>query len=155
MRGAHNLVTSPASTSYPGPACSRRARSQACSAPAVAQERSHANGVGNGVSNGAPAPHSSRVEKQDYPKFVHFFRSAGPYIEGFRGCTFVLVVPGEARPAAGRACKLAAGGVRQGGSPAAQVLIQKHLLQGFLKDACLLHGARGQAMVGRAGATQR
>ena len=31
----------------------------------------------------------------DFSKFVQFFRQASPYIEGHRGRTFVIVVPGE------------------------------------------------------------
>eukprot|EP00798_Chlamydomonas_sp_ICE-L_P014642 gene14642-20678_t len=37
---------------------------------------------------------SSSLARQDFPKFVQFFRSASPYIEGHRGRTFVIVVPG-------------------------------------------------------------
>lgn len=35
------------------------------------------------------------LNKGDYPKFVHHFRHASPYIEGHRGRTFIIVVPGE------------------------------------------------------------
>lgn len=35
------------------------------------------------------------LERKDYASFVTFFRQASPYIEGHRGRTFVVVVPGE------------------------------------------------------------
>lgn len=38
---------------------------------------------------------SGRLRKNDYRKFVHFFRQASPYIEGHRDKTFVVVIPGE------------------------------------------------------------
>lgn len=34
------------------------------------------------------------LAKADHGKFVQFFRQASPYIEGHRGRTFVIVVPG-------------------------------------------------------------
>jgi hypothetical protein len=44
-------------------------------------------------SNGKPNG-SGALTRVDYPKFVQFFRQASPYIEGHRGKTFVIVVPG-------------------------------------------------------------
>lgn len=35
------------------------------------------------------------LQRKDYGKFVQFFRQASPYIEGHRGRTFVVVMPGE------------------------------------------------------------
>ena len=49
-------------------------------------------------------------------RFVSFFRGASPYIEGHRGRTFVIVIPGE-------------------------VVCDKPLLYPLLEDVALLHGA--------------
>ena len=38
---------------------------------------------------------SGALPKEDYGKFVQFFRQASSYIEGHRGRTFVVVIPGE------------------------------------------------------------
>ena len=35
------------------------------------------------------------LDRSEHAKFVHFFRMASPYIEGHRGRTFVIVLPGE------------------------------------------------------------
>ena len=46
----------------------------------------------------APLPQPSPEEtlrREDFSKFVQFFRQASPYIEGHRGRTFVIVIPGE------------------------------------------------------------
>ena len=43
-------------------------------------------------TNNAPLP------KQDWPKFVQFFRQASPYISGHRDRTFVIVIPGNVSP---------------------------------------------------------
>ena len=45
---------------------------------------------GQGLTDGA-------LERKDFGKFVQFFRQASPYIEGHRGRTFVVVIPGEVR----------------------------------------------------------
>ncbi len=52
----------------------------------------------NGYQNAAQTLTSSQhvaLERKDYASFVTFFRQASPYIEGHRGRTFVVVVPGE------------------------------------------------------------
>ncbi len=38
------------------------------------------------------------LDRSEHGKFVHFFRMASPYIEGHRGRTFVIVLPGEVDP---------------------------------------------------------
>jgi hypothetical protein len=47
-----------------------------------------------GALEGQADSNSAPLAKEDFTKFVQFFRQAGPYIEGHRGRTFVLVVPG-------------------------------------------------------------
>lgn len=37
---------------------------------------------------------SGALERDEYGKFVQFFRQASPYIEGHRARTFVVVIPG-------------------------------------------------------------
>jgi hypothetical protein len=37
---------------------------------------------------------SGALERDEYGKFVQFFRQASPYIEGHRSRTFVVVIPG-------------------------------------------------------------
>ena len=44
--------------------------------------------------------HEQSLPKGDFTKFVRYFRQASPYIEGHRGRTFVIVVPGEVGHAA-------------------------------------------------------
>jgi hypothetical protein len=39
---------------------------------------------------------SGALERDEYGKFVQFFRQASPYIEGHRSRTFVVVIPGAA-----------------------------------------------------------
>lgn len=67
---------------------------------------SHSRGKRRAQSQPAPyqwAPLSDDVrenealERKDFGKFVQFFRQASPYIEGHRGRTFVVVIPGEVR----------------------------------------------------------
>ena len=100
MRCRESLLVSSPSTSYSALIvqqsrrdCRRHARNGK-PVRAAEQHTSHVNGFHS--SNGlVEAEQQTRVERHDYSKFVQYFRSAGPYIEGFRGCTFVLVVPGE------------------------------------------------------------
>lgn len=42
-----------------------------------------------------PAGPNGALDRSDHGKFVQFFRMASPYIEGHRGRTFVIVIPGE------------------------------------------------------------
>lgn len=61
----------------------------------------------------APSEYGA-LEKSQYNLFVQFFRQATPYIEGHRGRTFVLVLPGE-------------------------IVDQKDILHRLLEDIALLH----------------
>ncbi|KAL4423548.1 hypothetical protein ABPG77_006571 [Micractinium sp. CCAP 211/92] len=80
---------------------------------------------GQAVNASVPAPPSlprvlrerdyGALEKSQFPLFVQFFRQASPYIEGHRGRTFVLAIPGE-------------------------VVAQKDTLHALLEDVALLHG---------------
>ncbi|GLC55697.1 hypothetical protein PLESTB_001015800 [Pleodorina starrii] len=71
---------------------------------------------GNGSAiNGNSGYASSGLSKQDFGKFVQFFRQASPYVEGHRGKTFVIVVPGN-------------------------VSANRGLLQSIMADIALLHG---------------
>lgn len=38
---------------------------------------------------------SGALDRDEYGKFVQFFRQASPYIEGHRARTFVVVIPGR------------------------------------------------------------
>eukprot|EP00775_Hariotina_reticulata_P009747 gene9747-9905_t len=65
-------------------------------------------------------PHSRLLvvgseDGQDYGKFVQFFRQASPYIEGHRGRTFVVVIPGD-------------------------VVMNQELLQAAIADIAILNG---------------
>lgn len=55
------------------------------------------------------------LDRSQYGLFVQFFRQASPYIEGHRGRTFVIAVPGE-------------------------VVDRKEILHTLLEDVALLHG---------------
>jgi amino-acid N-acetyltransferase len=55
------------------------------------------------------------LDKSQYGLFVKFFRQASPYIEGHRGRSFVIAIPGE-------------------------VLDRKDILDTLLQDVALLHG---------------
>lgn len=59
------------------------------STPSPPNGSNGSNEVPTGPSN------SGALAKADYGKFVQFFRQASPYIEGHRGRTFVIVVPGD------------------------------------------------------------
>ena len=55
------------------------------------------------------------MDKSQYGMFVQFFRHASPYIEGHRGRTFVLAIPGD-------------------------IVDRKDILHTLLEDVALLHG---------------
>ena len=77
--------------------------------------RSNSMGYG-GNGRGGGAPKYEMLQEQDFGKFVSFFRGASPYIEGHRGRTFVIVIPGE-------------------------VVCREELLYPVLEDVALLSGA--------------
>lgn len=78
-----------------------------------------------------PSQHVA-LERKDYSSFVTFFRQASPYIEGHRGRTFVVVVPGEVR------CHVLLR--RRRYTVVKQVVDHKDMLTGLLEDISLLHG---------------
>lgn len=69
-----------------------------------------------GSGRGSGPPTYEMLQQQDFGKFVSFFRGASPYIEGHRGRTFVIVIPGE-------------------------VICREELLYPLLEDVALLSGA--------------
>lgn len=73
--------------------------------------------VGRDEERGGFEPRDSMgsLEKSHYGLFVKFFRQASPYIEGHRGRTFVIAIPGE-------------------------VVDRQDLLDRLLEDVALLHG---------------
>lgn len=66
-------------------------------------------------ANIEPRDSLGSLEKSQYGLFVKFFRQASPYIEGHRGRTFVIAIPGE-------------------------VVDRQDLLDPLLEDVALLHG---------------
>lgn len=82
---------------------------------------STSNGTSTGtIANGDPSHSSSGLAdmglaKADYNLFVKFFRQASPYIEGHRGSTFVIAIPGD-------------------------VVDRSELLDRLMEDVLLLHG---------------
>ncbi len=90
------------------------------------------------------------LERKDFGKFVQFFRQASPYIEGHRGRTFVIVIPGEVRPLHTRhrlwstqpACYTCHEWCMRNNHLlfCLQVILHRHLLQTLLEDIQLLHG---------------
>ena len=67
------------------------------------------------MGNLEPRDSMGSLEKSQYGLFVKFFRQASPYIEGHRGRTFVIAIPGE-------------------------VVDRQDLLDRLLEDVALLHG---------------
>lgn len=67
------------------------------------------------LGNLEPRDSMGSLEKSQYGLFVRFFRQASPYIEGHRGRTFVIAIPGE-------------------------VVDRQDLLDRLLEDVALLHG---------------
>ncbi|KAK9810524.1 hypothetical protein WJX72_012135 [[Myrmecia] bisecta] len=98
----------------------REGRAAACLSACNRQTLEHAASSSNG--NGQ-ATLAKKPETASQPnKFVQFFRSASPYIEGHRGKLFVLIVPGE-------------------------VVEDKTALHPLLEDIALLHGLGVQLVV--------
>ncbi|PNH03296.1 Amino-acid acetyltransferase, partial [Tetrabaena socialis] len=85
--------------------------------PSVQAPTQEATAVANGNGNG-----TSGLSKQDFGKFVQFFRQASPYVEGHRGKTFVIVIPGN-------------------------VSANRTLLQNIMSDIALLHGLGASVIV--------
>lgn len=48
-------------------------------------------------ARGLPGRDYGALDRTQYGLFVQFFRQASPYIEGHRGRTFVISIPGEVR----------------------------------------------------------
>ena len=74
--------------------------------------------------------------QSDHAKFVRFFRQASPYIEGHRGRTFVIVVPGYVGSRGVRifACR------QLDLCMSWQVSSDRSLLNSILNDVSVLHG---------------
>lgn len=69
---------------------------QACQAQARAAQRCGAFGRSTQPKAApTPAPTPVAAEYPDQLAFVRHFRTASPYIAGHRGCTFVIVIPGQ------------------------------------------------------------
>jgi hypothetical protein len=79
-------------TAYNGPSSVHSERQEA-----LVGVTGSGNGNGGQAGSGA-APGAGQTQpltRQDYGKFVQFFRQASPYIEGHRARLFVIVIPGE------------------------------------------------------------
>ena len=94
---------------------------------------------------------SEALERKDFAKFVQFFRQASPYIEGHRGRTFVVVIPGEVQRCSDKPDELysicmpctiesTVTAVSQVLCDVLQVILHRPLLQTLLEDIQLLHG---------------
>jgi len=101
---------------------------------------------------------SEALERKDFGKFVQFFRQASPYIEGHRGRTFVVVIPGEVKLCSDKpverysicmpyAFESTVNAVSQMLCDFLQVILHRHLLQTLLEDIQLLHGKLFLAVV--------
>ncbi len=80
-------------------------------------------------------------EKEDFPKFVRFFRQASSYIEGHSGKTFVVVIPGNVSDQ-GR-CRWVPASLMDSFACETmhnQVTIEGQLLKTTLSDLAVLHG---------------
>lgn len=86
------------------------------------------------------------LDKSQYSLFIKFFRQASPYIEGHRGRTFVLAIPGEV--SSRRCCQPKQQPLITAllpctspfPSPPAQLVDRKDILHNVLEDVGLLHG---------------
>ena len=82
---AETGITAPTERNAHGPSTSGREHEHSY---VEKQDQLKQPGPGPNGLNGA-------LDRAEHPKFVHFFRMASPYIEGHRGRTFVVLVPGE------------------------------------------------------------
>lgn len=63
----------------------------------IALQRLHTVNCFSHVENPPSSEAVVPTEKKEASKFVHNLRQASPFIEGHRGKTFVIVIPGEVR----------------------------------------------------------
>lgn len=120
----------------PSRGCSQKAGRRDARALSVATDDTpsvtmNSNGAPKSTLTGMASQHVA-LERKDYASFVTFFRQASPYIEGHRGRTFVVVVPGEVRCTQRAVCAHP--------TPRTQVVDHKDMLTGLLEDISLLHG---------------
>jgi hypothetical protein len=97
-RPVHDVRLIRKPSTQPLTSCLPQQRNGLASDPTLEATSSSDNGAYMGRNGRRAAPKNyGALEKKDYEKFVQFFRQASPYIEGHRGRTFVLIIPGEVR----------------------------------------------------------